>query len=386
MDLPHLIDLRRRLHQIPELAFEEFKTAALIRQELDRLGIRHTDGLPGAPTATVALIGDPSRPCLALRADFDALPIVEQTGLPYASTHPGRMHACGHDGHTAVLLGAAAALKSLESALPVSVKLLFQPAEEIVAGAAKLVEAGVLDGRLGPKPRAIFGLHGWAPMEVGSIGTCGGTMMAADDTFRVLFTGRGCHGAYPHLGADPIAAAATAVVTLQQVVSRQFDPTEAAVVTVGQFHAGTASNIIPDTAVFEGTARCFKDPQRADLRRWIEQRCRAAAQGGDCQLDFQWLRGCPPTVNDPAMIDYVVRTARQTLGEAHYQELDRTAMGCEDFAVYLQHTPGCYFRLGVRPKGQATYPPHHNDRFDFNDDAIQTGVRMFVHLMLNFRP
>jgi amidohydrolase len=384
LDIRHLIDFRHRLHQIPELAFEEFKTAAMIRQELDRLGVEHTDGLPDAPTATIGLIGDPGRPCVALRADFDALPIVERTALPYASTHEGRMHACGHDGHTTVLLGAAAVLKSLEAKLPVCVKLLFQPAEEVIGGAIKLVNAGVLDGRLGPKVNAVFGLHGWPTMDVGQIGTRGGEMMAADDTFRAVFTGRGCHGAYPHLGADPIAAAATAVVTLQQVVSRQFDPTEPAVVTIGKFISGTASNIIPDTATLDGTARTATNDRRPDIRRWVEQRCRAAAQGGDCQLDLQWIRDCPAVINDSAMADYLAQTARAALGEERYTALDRTTMGSEDFAIYLQNAPGCFFRLGVRPKGRASYPSLHNDHFDFTDEAIEPGVRMFVELAMNF--
>jgi amidohydrolase len=384
MDLRHLIDFRHRLHQIPELAFEEFKTAAMIRQELDRLGVQHTDGLPDAPTATIGLIGDPDRPCVALRADFDALPIVERTALPYASTHEGRMHACGHDGHTTVLLGAAAVLKSLEAKLPVCVKLLFQPAEEVIGGATKLVNAGVLDGRVGPKVKAVFGLHGWPTMDVGQVGTRGGEMMAADDTFRATFTGRGCHGAYPHLGADPIAAAATAVVTLQQIVSRQYDPTEPAVVTIGKFIAGTASNIIPDTATLDGTARTATNDRRADIRRWVEQRCAAAAQGGDCQLDLQWIRDCPAVINDSAMADYLAQTARTALGEEHYTPLDRTTMGSEDFAIYLQNAPGCFFRLGVRPKGRASYPSLHNDHFDFTDEAIEPGVRMFVELAMNF--
>ncbi len=385
IDTRHLIDFRHRLHQIPELAFQEFKTAAMIRQELDRLGVEHTDGVADAPTATIGLIGDPSRPCVALRADFDALPIVERTGLPYASTHEGRMHACGHDGHTTVLLGAAAVLKQQEAKLPVCVKLLFQPAEEVIGGAIKLVEAGVLDGRLGPKAAAVFGLHGWPTMDVGEVGTRGGPTMAADDTFRLTFTGRGCHGAYPHLGADPIAAACTAVMGLQQVVSRQFDPTEPAVVTVGKFTSGTASNIIPDTAVLEGTARTASDARRADIRRWIEQRSRAAAEAGGCQLELEWIRGCPATINDPAMADYVAHTARQALGDQRYKALDRVTMGSEDFAHYLKKTPGCFFRLGVRPKGRDSYPSLHNDHFDFTDEAIETGVRMFVELAMNFR-
>src|SRR4051812_39538040 len=194
----HAVDVRHRLHQIPELGYQEFKTAAVIRAELDALGIAHVDGVTDAPTATVAWIGDTTKPCVALRADIDALPIVEQTGLPYASTHPGRMHACGHDGHTATLLAVAAVLKSIERELPVCVKLFWQPAEEGGAGAGKLVAAGALDGRVGPKVSAIFGLHGWPGLKVGTIATKPGALLAATDNFAVDFHGSGCHGAFPH--------------------------------------------------------------------------------------------------------------------------------------------------------------------------------------------
>jgi amidohydrolase len=205
---PRVIDLRHRLHQIPELMYEERETAAAIRRELDQLGLAHTDGVAGAPTATIAMVGDTRKPCLALRADIDALPIEEKTGLPYASRHTGRMHACGHDGHSAILMGAAAALKAIENDLPVCVKFLWQPAEEGGAGADRLVRAGVLDGRLGPKVSAIFGLHGWPGLPVGTIATKPGALLAATDNFHITFTGRGCHGAFPHLGIDPIVPAA----------------------------------------------------------------------------------------------------------------------------------------------------------------------------------
>ncbi len=239
-------ELRHRLHQIPELGFAEFKTAAAIRAELDRIGIKFIAGVENAPTATIAWIGDVSKPCVALRADIDALPIIEQTGLPYASTHGGTMHACGHDGHTSTLLGVAEILKSIERDLPVCVKFIWQPAEEGGGGGEVLCKAGVLDGRIGPKVAAIFGLHGWPGMPVGYVSTRPGELLAATDGFTASFIGVGCHGAYPHLGRDPIVTACEAVMNLQQFVSREFDPTDAAVITVGTFHAGTATNVIPD--------------------------------------------------------------------------------------------------------------------------------------------
>ncbi len=366
---PRLVDLRHRLHRIPELGYEEFKTAAMIRAELDSLGIMHVDGVPSAPTATIAWIGDTSKPCIALRSDIDALPIVEQTGHPYASTHPGRMHACGHDGHMTTLMGAAAVLKSMEKELPVCVKFLWQPAEEGGGGAERLIRDGALDGRIGPKVRAIFGLHGWPGFKVGFVAT---------------FIGKGCHGAFPHAGRDPIITACEAVVNLQQFVSREMDPTDPCVVTVGKIHAGTATNVIPDKAEIEGTARTLSEGARAKVAKAIERRCAGIAAANGCELKFQWEMGYPPTINDPAMADYVAKVAKATVGNDRYMTVPRPSMGGEDFAYYLQQVPGCFFLLGVEPPAANGYWPLHNDRFDFTDSAIAVGVRMFVELARNF--
>jgi len=384
------VSLRHRLHQTPELGYEEFQTAATIRAELDALGIAHVDGVPDAPTATVAWLGDASgsRPCVALRADIDALPILENTGLPYASTRPGFMHACGHDGHTATLVGVASILKSIEHELNVCVKLIWQPAEEGGGGAERLVDAGVLDGTasLGPRVDAIFGLHGWPGLPVGVVATKPGPLLAATDNFCATFVGRGCHGAYPHLGLDPIVTAAEAVLNLQQFVSRELDPTEPAVVTVGKFNAGTATNIIPDTATIEGTARTLSPVARKQIARAIERRCAGIAEANDCDLRFDWIDGYPSTVNDPAMAEYVARVAKQALGPERYLPIARPSMGGEDFAYYLEKVPGCFFLVGVVPPGREQYPPLHSDRYDFTDASLAVGIRMFVNLVLNFPP
>ncbi|HEY2589088.1 MAG TPA: M20 family metallopeptidase [Tepidisphaeraceae bacterium] len=385
LSIRRAIDVRHRLHQIPELGYEEFKTAAAIRAELNDLGIAHMDGVPDSPTATIAWIGDPGKPCVALRADIDALPILERTALPYASTHPGLMHACGHDGHTATLLGAARVLKQMEQNLPVCVKFLWQPAEEGGGGGERLVEAGVLDGRVGPKVRAIFGLHGWPGLKVGTIATKPGTLLAATDTFAATFVGRGCHGAFPHLGLDPVVTACEAVMNLQQFVSREMDPTDAAVVTIGKIHAGTATNVIPDEATIEGTARTLQDEARRRIRDSIERRCTGIADANDCDLRFDWIEGYPATVNDPQMADYVALIAKQTFGADRYYPVPRPSMGGEDFAYYLQNVPGCFFLVGVEPLERETYPPLHSDRYDFTDDALGVGMRMFVELVQNFR-
>ena len=379
----HVTDLRHRLHQIPELGFEEHKTCAAIRAELDRIGIKYVAGVANAPTATIAWIGDTNKPCIALRADIDALPITEQTGLPYTSTHPGRMHACGHDGHTSTLLGVAEILKSIERELQVCVKFLWQPAEEGGGGGNVLCQAGVLDGRIGPKVSAIFGLHGWPGLPVGLVSTRPGELLAATDTFVASFVGQGCHGAFPHLGRDPIVAAAQAVVNLQQFVSREMDPTDGAVVTVGIFHAGTATNIIPDRARIEGTARTLNEPARKLIRESIERRCRGIALASACELEFTWEPGYPPTVNDPAMAEYVARVTRKTFGETRFIPAARPAMGGEDFAYYLEKIPGCFFLVGVAPSA-APYAPLHSDHYDFTDAALAVGMRMFIDLVMNF--
>ncbi len=379
-EVGHWVDLRHRLHQIPELAYEEFATAGLIRDELKRLGIDFIAGIPDAPTATIAVVGDESKPCIALRADIDALPITERTGREYASVTPGRMHACGHDGHSTILLATAATLRKIASKLDVCVKLIWQPAEEGGGGAFRLIEAGVLEGRLGPKVEAIFGLHGWPSLPAGTVATKAGALLAATDNFHVEFEGRGCHGAFPHLGRDPIVTAAEAVGSLQSVVSREIDPTEPAVVTVGMIQGGTAVNVIPDRATIRGTARSLSDGTRAMLRGAIERRCRGIAAAHDCEMRFEWIEGYPALHNDPAMAEFVMATAKKVLGASRGLPVARASMGGEDFAYYLQRAPGCFFMLGLGRPGECDPPPLHSDRFDFNDDAIATGVAMFTGL------
>lgn len=376
------VRVRHALHRVPETSYEEVETAKLIRAELDRLGIPYVAGVDRAPTATVAVIGDTSKPCVALRADIDALPIEERSGVPYASTRPGFMHACGHDGHTTILLATAAILKARADALPVCVKLIWQPAEEGGAGANRLVQAGVLDGRVGPKVTAIYGLHGWPGLPIGTVSTRPGPLLAATDTFKVVFRGRGCHGAFPHLGRDPIVCAAEAILSIQQVVSRELDPTEPGLITVGILRAGTATNVIPDEATIAGTIRTLTPEVRRMAAAALKRRVEGVAAANDCTATVEFSDGYPATINDDARAAYVRQTAVETLGPQRFVPAARPAMGGEDFAYYAQAVPGCFFLIGVTPPEQAT-PPHplHSDRFDFADRAISTGVRMFVRLV-----
>jgi amidohydrolase len=379
-----MAELRHRLHQIPELGYQEFKTAAAIRAELDALQIPYVAGVPNAPTATIAWLGNPNRPCVALRADIDALPIREQTGADYSSTHPGTMHACGHDGHIATLMGAAALLKPMAEKLGVCIKLIWQPAEEGGGGAKRLIDAGVLDGRIGPKVLTIFGLHGWPTLKVGTIATKPGEILAATDVFIATFIGKGCHGAFPHFGIDPIVTAAEAVLNVQQFVSREFDPTDSAVVTIGQFNAGSATNVIPDQAIIAGTARTLNDRARKHIRESIERRFAGIAAANRCTLEFDWQPGYPPTINDPAQADIVAAVARSVLGPDRFIPVGKPVMGGEDFAYYLEKIPGCFFFVGVEPIDRTGYPSLHSARYDFTDEALGIGMRMFTELVTNF--
>jgi amidohydrolase len=382
------VGVRHRLHQIPELAYQEFKTTELIRQTLRQLGIEPID-VPGVSTGTVAMIGDARLPCVALRADIDALPITEATGLPYASQHAGKMHACGHDGHAANLLAVGKVLQSMRDQLDVCVKLIFQPAEEGGGGANKLVQAGVLDGRngeqFGPKVNAIFGVHGWPGLPVGTVSTKAGPLLAATDTFRAAFKGVGCHGAFPHLGADPIITAAEAVVNLQQFVSRQLDPTEPGVITVGKFHAGTATNVIPDLATIEGTIRTLTPEVRRLAREAVERRCQHVAAAGMCSVEVEFSDGYPPTINDAEAAEYVATIAKKVVGSARYLPAARAVMGGEDFAFYLEKVPGAFAFVGVKPEGRDSYPSLHSDQFDFTDAAFLPTIQLMTALATEFR-
>ena len=383
------VGLRRRLHQRPELAYEEHETAGLIREELRRLGISFEVGPADAPTATLALIGDRAKPCVALRADIDALPITEATGLPYASTRPGCMHACGHDGHTAGLLGAAAVLKRFEAELPCCVLCIFQPAEELgnVGGAERLVKAGVLDGAIGgAKPQSIFALHAWASVPVGRIATRPGPIMASVDNFRATFRGIGGHGAYPHLGRDPIVAVAEAVLSLQSIVSREIDPLDSAVVTVGAISGGTAANVIPETASIDGTVRSLTAATRQQLGQAVRRRLEGVAQACGVTLELEWLAGFPSTVNDPGMAEYVREVTRAAFGAEAFIPAPWPSMGGEDFAYYLQKVPGCFIQLGIRPAGVTDFPNGHNPRFNFNDESMPYAIRLLVELAVGRTP
>ncbi len=378
----HVTAIRHDLHQHPELGYEEVYTSGIVSRELSRLGIEHKTKLAGG-TGILALIpgGAGPGPCVALRADMDALPIQETTGLPYASTKPGLMHACGHDGHTSILLGAAAILKNLAPTFKGTVKLLFQPAEEGGRGAQRMCNDGVLDH---PKVDAIFGLHGWPGLKVGTLASRPGPLLAAVDEFRITVRGVGAHAASPQEGIDPIVCAAALVQALQTIVSRETDASEPAVLSVTQFHTGTAFNVIPDSATLGGTIRTLSPAVRDRTVQAIERICAGIAATYRCQYQVSFAGSTPCTTNTPAMADFTRQVAHDTFGPASYLTIPKPAMWGEDFAFYLEHVPGCFYVLGVQPHDRDTYPMLHNARYDFTDAAIPYGIRMMVALATNF--
>lgn len=387
-ELPRLIALRRELHAYPELSNQEHWTSQRLCDELSCLGIPFKSGIAGAEgiiahlPATGAATG---RPAIALRADMDALPIEEQTNLDYASRRHGVMHACGHDGHMACVIGAARVLSRIAHR-PSPITFIFQPAEEDGGGADKMCQAGALrgenDGGIGAPVGRIYGLHCWPALELGKVGSRPGPLLAATDDFILDVVGIQGHAAQPHLCRDPIVAGAAIVTALQSIASRAVAPHESIVLTVGQFIAGTANNIIPETARLVGTIRTLTPQIRAIARDRFFQIVESTAQAHGCTARINWMDGYPVTHNDPEETGRFFDTAESALGPANVQRILHPTMGGEDFAYYGQHIPACFFFLGTRPPGVERVPALHQPDFDFNDAAIATGVEVLCRLAL----
>lgn len=368
--LPRVVEVRHRLHRIPEMALQETETAALLREAVTALGLRPREALLG--TDVIALLEGPHPgPNVTLRADTDALPLQEKTGVPYASTHPGCMHACGHDGHTAMLLGAAMVLCRLRDCLHGSVRFVFQPGEEVVAAGRDLVAKGALRD---PEPAAVFALHAWPGYPLGTVCSRPGPMMAAAEFFRIVIRGKGAHGSRPEAGVDPILTAARVVESLQSVVSRQISPLESAVVSVCRFTAGSNGNIIPDSAELEGTTRSLKAEVGRQLPILMERTLKGVCDAMGASYEFHYSDSYIPTVNHAGMVALGQRVATRRLGPDAWIELPQPSMGGEDFAYYLHDYPGAMFFLGM---GE-TCPSLHSPQFDFRDEALRNGVTFLV--------
>jgi len=376
---PEIIQLRHELHEHPEIRFQEKWTSDRVARFLDTVGIPYKRGYAKG-TGIVATLDNGEGKTVLLRADMDALEIQEATGLPYASKIPNRMHACGHDGHTACLCGVVKTLVQNKDRVNGTVKFVFQPAEEEAAGGRYIVEEGVLDG-----VDAVFALHGWPTLPVGSIGVRSGWTLAGADTFQITVRGRACHGADPGAGVDPIVIAAHITTALQTIVSRELNPWDAGVVTVGKIHAGTATNIIPETAVLEGTFRSFTPEVRDTIKDAVQRIAEGVATSLRAEADVQISENCyPPLYNDEAMTDFVRKEATALLGKDKVIEMESPYMGAEDFAFYLQKVPGSFMCLGVNPHPGQAYPPLHNPKFNFGDGPVPTAIALMSTLALRF--
>jgi len=376
----HLTGLRRGIHQNPELGFQEFATTDLVRRELERLGVEIAPlelktGLVGILRGRMGGTG----PVTALRADMDALPVTENTGLSYASRNPGVMHACGHDGNTVMLLGAAGLLSENRDRFSGTVKFLFQPAEETFGGAEALIDAGALQD---PAVDRIVGVHGWPDIDLGKVGVQPGPHMASADRFEIRVRGTGGHGAYPHHARDPVLAAAHVVTALQAVVSREIDCADRAVVSVCTLEAGSVFNVIPDEVLLGGTVRTQNERVRTAIWEKVERIVRSTSEALGCEGEVHWTGLVPALVNEEETCREIAEAAREVLGEEAVEAPGAT-MGSEDFAVYLKHVPrGAFFRIGVKLPGRETMKLH-NDRFDFSDDALPVGAAVLARLVLD---
>jgi hippurate hydrolase len=376
-DLLDLMAMRHRLHRHPELGLEEFWTSDFIAARLAELGYEVHRGLAGTGVVGTLRNGG-NRRAIGIRADIDALPIQEETGLPYASERPGLMHACGHDGHTAMLLGAAKAIAERRQ-FNGTVHLIFQPAEENVGGARIMVEEGLFT--LFPCD-AVFALHNDPSLAFGKFAFREGAIMAAVDEAKIIVEGRGGHGAEPETTADPIVAGASIVMALQTIVSRNIHPLDPAVVTVGAFHGGTVSNVIPSRVELVVGIRSF-DPQTRDyLERRIGEIARLQAESYGMSARVEYSRSYDATINDKAQTDYLRERAVQFAGEANVVDLTRPKMGSEDFAYMLRARPGSYFFLGTAT-GKNDRPVHHPG-YDFNDDILPIGAAFWTELVEDF--
>ncbi len=380
--VPDLIAMRRDLHEHPELAFEEVRTSGIVAQRLRSLGLEVRTNI--AKTGVVGLLrgaaSDADAKTLAIRADMDALPIHEMNDVDYRSQVDGKMHACGHDGHTSILLTVADLLSRRRAELTGNVKFIFQPAEEKIGGAAPMINEGALEG-----VDSIIGLHLMTTYLVGRVGVRAGAVFASANRFEMAVQGKGGHAAMPSEAVDPIVIAAYITTALQTLISRETSPFSPAVISIGSIHAGSAFNIIPEQAILQGTMRAFSDDHRQYLLRRIEEVAQgvSTAMGGSCTVE--WFDGCPPCVNDPAVSEVVHKAALATVGE---QAVDNSEVvlttGSDDMGCFLNTVPGCYFIVGARNEGKGANYAHHHPHFNIDEDALPIAVEVLARAALEF--
>ncbi|WP_353048605.1 M20 family metallopeptidase [Exiguobacterium sp. s127] len=372
---PEMVERRRYLHQHPELSFHEVETPNYIASRLEELGIEVRRNVGGRGVVGTIRGGKPGK-TVALRADFDALPIQDEKTVDYRSTVPGVMHACGHDGHTATLLAVAEVLASQKEQLTGNVVLIHQHAEEVVPGGAReMIADGCLDG-----VDVIFGTHLWSTTQLGTIGTRVGPVMAAADKFELTLFGRGGHGAKPHETIDAVLLGATIVKELQSIVSRRLDPLQQAVLTIGTLHAGNTFNVIADRAQLTGTVRTFDETVAQKIVSEMERTIKGICDAAGATYTFHYETGYPAVINDLVETRFLEAVARDVIGDTSVFEIDPT-MGGEDFAYYLKEVPGTFFFTGA---GDASHYPHHHPRFDFEEPAMVDAAKILVEATLRY--
>lgn len=372
---PEMVERRRYLHQHPELSFHEVETPNYIASRLEELGIEVRRNVGGRGVVGTIRGGKPGK-TVALRADFDALPIQDEKTVDYRSTVPGVMHACGHDGHTATLLAVAEVLASQKEQLTGNVVLIHQHAEEVVPGGAReMIADGCLEG-----VDVIFGTHLWSTTTLGTIGTRVGPVMAAADKFELTLFGRGGHGAKPHETIDAVVLGATIVKELQSIVSRRLDPLQQAVLTIGTLHAGNTFNVIADRAQLTGTVRTFDEAVAQKIVSEMERTIKGICDAAGATYTFHYETGYPAVINDLVETRFLEAVAREVIGDTSVFEIDPT-MGGEDFAYYLKEVPGTFFFTGA---GDASHYPHHHPRFDFEEPAMVDAAKILVEATLRY--
>ena len=372
-----IVQIRRQLHRFPELMYEEVKTSELVRRTLDELKVAYQH--PIAETGVLATLGTGNGPCVALRADMDALPIHEEADVDFRSEHDGKMHACGHDCHTAMLLGAARLLKQREQEIKGTIKLIFQPAEEGGAGGLRMRDQGVLEN---PSVQRIFGLHVWPQLSQGQFGSKAGPFLAATSHIEIEVRGQGGHAAMPHLTVDPVVAAAKIITELQTIISRELDPLDSGVISITAIQGGSAFNVIPETVQLRGTARALSMELLLHLKQRVAEIASQVAAAHRCESTANFPgNDYPPTVNDATCWNVARELAADLTSEQQVAELP-AVMGGEDFAYYTEQVPGCFVALGVGNEQRgATFGLHH-PRFKVDEDALPLGSALHVSFAL----
>lgn len=373
----YVIEMRREFHMYPESSFEEFRTSKRVKEELDKMNIPY-QSLAG--TGVLATIEGPnSGKTVALRADMDALNIQETSDLDYKSKNDGKMHACGHDGHTAMLLGAAKMLMDIKNEIKGTIKLIFQPAEEIGAGAKKMIE----ESNFMDTVDSVFGIHLWSDIETGKVSVEEGVRMAASDKFTIRIKGKAGHGSMPHQTVDTVVVGSSIVMNLQSFVNREISPLDSAVLSIGSFNAGTSFNIIAGEATLIGTSRYFKPEIREKFPEAINRISKGIADSYRASAEVEYIYGLPPTINEKESSELAQGSVEKLLGKSGNVSMEKTT-GAEDFAYFLEKAPGAFAFVGMRNEEKGASYPHHHDKFNIDEDALEIGSSLHVQYALDF--